>query len=44
VFRDEDVAYASRIWADGGSCELHVWPGGYHGFDLSAPAPRWPAP
>jgi acetyl esterase/lipase len=28
VFRDEDVAYASRIWADGGSCELHVWPGG----------------
>jgi acetyl esterase/lipase len=37
VFHDEDVAYASRIWADGGSCELHVRPGGYHGFDLSAP-------
>jgi acetyl esterase/lipase len=37
VFRDEDVAYASQIWADGGVCELHVWPGGYHGFDLSAP-------
>ena len=37
VFRDEDVAYASQIWADGGSCELHVWPGGYHGFDLAAP-------
>jgi len=37
VFRDEDVAYASRIRADGGSCGLHVWPGGYHGFDLSAP-------
>jgi acetyl esterase/lipase len=37
VFRDEDVAYASQIWADGGVCELHVWPGGYHGFDLTAP-------
>ena len=37
VFRDEDVAYASQIWASGGVCELHVWPGGYHGFDQSAP-------
>jgi acetyl esterase/lipase len=37
VFRDEDVAYASQLWADGGSCELHVWPGGFHGFDLGAP-------
>ncbi len=37
VFRDEDVAYASRIWACGGVAELHVWPGGFHGFDLMAP-------
>ncbi|CAN5536680.1 alpha/beta hydrolase [soil metagenome] len=37
VFRDEDVAYASAIWAAGGDCELHVWPGGFHGFDLMAP-------
>lgn len=37
VFRDEDVAYASRIWASGGVAELHVWPGGFHGFDLMAP-------
>ena len=37
VFRDEDVAYASQIWADGGIAELHVWPGGFHGFDLMAP-------
>lgn len=37
VFRDEDVAYASRIWAAGGVCELHVWPGGFHGFDSLAP-------
>ena len=37
VFRDEDVAYATRIWADGGVAELHVWPGGFHGFDVMAP-------
>ena len=33
TFRDEVVAYASAIWAAGGSAELHVWPGGFHGFD-----------
>ncbi|GAA3207784.1 alpha/beta hydrolase [Microbacterium terregens] len=37
VFRDEDVAYASRIWAAGGVAELHVWPGGFHGFDGFVP-------
>ncbi|MCU1689624.1 MAG: alpha/beta hydrolase [Jatrophihabitantaceae bacterium] len=37
VFRDEDVAYASKIWADGGIAELHVWPGGFHAFDQLAP-------
>lgn len=37
VFRDEAVAYASQIWADGGIAELHVWPGGFHGFDMFAP-------
>lgn len=37
TFRDEDVAYASRIWRAGGVAELHVWPGGCHGFDLLAP-------
>ena len=21
-----------QIWADGGVAELHVWPGGFHGF------------
>ncbi|UQS23494.1 alpha/beta hydrolase [Amycolatopsis thermalba] len=36
-FRDEDVDYARRIWLAGGSAELHVWPGGYHGFDAFAP-------
>jgi acetyl esterase/lipase len=38
TFRDEDVAYASRIWQAGGRAELHVWPGGFHGFDGLAPA------
>lgn len=37
VFRDESVAYASKIWAAGGVAELHVWPGGYHAFDTLAP-------
>ncbi|GAA3722149.1 acetyl esterase/lipase [Spinactinospora alkalitolerans] len=37
TFRDEDVAYATRIWQAGGSAELHVWPGGFHGFDLMLP-------
>lgn len=37
VFRDEDVEYASRLWAAGVQAELHVWPGGFHGFDLLAP-------
>lgn len=37
VFRDEDVAYATRIWEQGGIAELHVWPGGFHGFDSMAP-------
>lgn len=37
VFRDEDVAYATRLWEAGGDAELHVWPGGFHGFDGLAP-------
>jgi len=37
TFRDEDVAYASRIWQCGGRAELHVWPGGFHSFDGFAP-------
>ncbi|PZR53102.1 alpha/beta hydrolase [Xylanimonas oleitrophica] len=32
TFRDETVAFAQRIWQAGGRCELHVWPGGFHGF------------
>lgn len=37
TFRDEDVAYAMRIWAAGGHAELHVWPGGFHAFDTMLP-------
>ncbi|MFG2357211.1 alpha/beta hydrolase [Streptomyces sp. NPDC048521] len=37
TFRDEVVGYASRIWQAGGAAELHVWPGGFHGFDALAP-------
>nr|WP_308061850.1 alpha/beta hydrolase [Streptomyces sp. LBUM 1477] len=37
TFRDEDVSYATRIWQAGGSAELHVWPGGFHGFDGLVP-------
>jgi acetyl esterase/lipase len=33
LFRDESVAFASGIWAAGGRAELHVWDGGFHGFD-----------
>lgn len=40
VFRDEDTDYASRIWAAGGQAELHVWAGGFHGFDALYPRAR----
>lgn len=38
TFRDEAVTYASRIWQAGGQAELHVWPGGFHGFYEIAPS------
>ncbi|KOG12130.1 MULTISPECIES: alpha/beta hydrolase [Streptomyces] len=37
TFRDEVVTYAARFWQAGGVAELHVWPGGFHGFDALAP-------
>ncbi|ELP64665.1 alpha/beta hydrolase [Streptomyces turgidiscabies] len=37
TFRDEVVSYATRLWHAGGVAELHVWPGGFHGFDGFAP-------
>lgn len=37
TFRDEVVDFAVRLWRCGGDAELHVWPGGFHGYDLIAP-------
>lgn len=37
LFRDEDVAYASRLWAAGVPCELHVVSGIWHAFEGFAP-------
>lgn len=37
VFRDESVAFASRIWEAGGNAELHIWAGGFHGFQGIVP-------
>lgn len=36
--RDEAVAYATRLWSSGVGCDLHVFRGGIHGFDVIAPA------
>ncbi|MDO9396463.1 MAG: alpha/beta hydrolase fold domain-containing protein, partial [Herbiconiux sp.] len=38
VFRDEVVAFASAIWAAGGQAELHVFDGGFHGYESVAAA------
>ena len=38
VFRDETVAFASRLWEAGVPAELHVWPGAFHGFTSMVPA------
>lgn len=38
VFRDEAVTYASLLWKSGVATELHVWQGGFHGFDMLAPS------
>ncbi|CAL9563914.1 Carboxylesterase NlhH [Streptomyces sp. enrichment culture] len=37
TFRDEVVTYATRVWQAGGEAEMHVWPGGFHGFDALVP-------
>jgi acetyl esterase/lipase len=37
VFRDEDITYATKLWEAGVQAELHVWPGGFHGFDSVVP-------
>ncbi|KAF4454197.1 hypothetical protein F53441_3197 [Fusarium austroafricanum] len=34
VFRDVAVAYATNMWRCGSTCELHIWAGAWHGFDM----------
>lgn len=37
LFANEDVEYARRLLQAGVPTELHLVPGGYHGFDIFAP-------
>ncbi|KAE8381847.1 Alpha/Beta hydrolase protein [Aspergillus bertholletiae] len=37
TFRDEDIQFPQQLWQNGVQCELHVWPGGFHAFDLLFP-------
>ncbi|OIJ24573.1 alpha/beta hydrolase [Nocardioides luteus] len=36
TFRDETLTYARRLSEAGVSVDLHMWGGGFHGFDLMA--------
>ncbi|MGE1109643.1 alpha/beta hydrolase [Bacillus wiedmannii] len=36
-FRDETIEYANRLLQAGVPTEFHVYPGGYHGFELIVP-------
>ena len=38
IFRDEDLAYATRLWRAGVPTEVHVYPGGPHGYESLAAA------
>lgn len=40
LFRDEDIDYAQRLLAAGVPVELHVYPGAYHGYELTVPEAR----
>jgi acetyl esterase/lipase len=34
LFAEEDVEYAAKLMREGVPTELHVYPGGYHGFNM----------
>jgi acetyl esterase/lipase len=40
LFAAEDISYAARLVAAGVPTELHVYPGGVHGFDVFVPEGR----
>jgi acetyl esterase/lipase len=40
TFRDENLEYAARLSGAGVPVELHMWPGGFHGFTGAAPKAR----
>jgi acetyl esterase/lipase len=37
TFRDEDIDYAARLSRAGVPVEMHLWPGGFHSFEHTAP-------
>jgi acetyl esterase/lipase len=37
VFRDETITYVERLTRGGVETEFHLWPGGYHAYDIFAP-------
>lgn len=37
IFRDDNVSFASLLWACSVQAELHVWPGAFHRFQAFAP-------
>lgn len=39
LFIDENITYAHRLIRTGVPVELHVYPGGFHGFDIFGDAP-----
>ncbi len=39
LFLEEDLGYAQRLMRAGVAVELHVYPGGFHGFDFDPVAP-----
>lgn len=38
IFRDENIAYATRLLAENVSTEFHLYPGLPHGFEMIAPS------
>lgn len=34
VLRDQAVEFATKMWRSGSTCELHIWPGAYHIFEM----------